>query len=364
MERKIFYSKPCYTNKEKLALISYCSNLKENWFGEFKESQKLEDNLKKISNCKFVHAVSSGTAALLCAWHSLGIKKNDEILITSYTHVATANTAKTFGAKLKQIDIEKSTGGACYEDLIKKITKDTKCIALSAINGRISDSIFKIIKLARERKIPILIDGASALGSTKNGLPILSLADISITSFSSSKLISSGQGGAVFTNKKKLSQKIKIYKNFGREKLSDDIFEHFGLNFKISDILCLLANSQIKRINSIKKKKQRVFKRYISNLGKNNFFETNFKENINSYIDFIGCKNEISRDKLIKELSLNNFDSRMMFPALNKHNLHKNISGIAKNANNIVNKGILLPSNIDLSNNQIDLICRICEKHV
>ena len=53
-----------------------------------------------------------------------------------------------------------------------------------------------------------------------------------------------------------------------------------------------------------------------------------------------------------------------MFPALNKHNLHKNISGIAKNSNNIVNKGILLPSNIDLSNNQIDLICRICEKHV
>jgi dTDP-4-amino-4,6-dideoxygalactose transaminase len=101
-----------------------------------------------------------------------------------------------FGAKLKQIDIESSTGGACYEDLIKKTTKKTKCIAISAINGRISESIFKIIKFAKSKNIPILIDGASALGSKKNGIPILSLADISITSFSSSKLISSGQGGA------------------------------------------------------------------------------------------------------------------------------------------------------------------------
>jgi UDP-2-acetamido-2-deoxy-ribo-hexuluronate aminotransferase len=364
MKKKIFYSKPCYSKNEKSALIKYCSNLKENWFGEFSETKKLEDNLKKISNCKFVHAVSSGTAALLCAWHALGIKKNDEVLITSYTHIATANTAGMFGAKLKQIDIESSTGGACYEDLIKKTTKKTKCIAISAINGRISESIFKIIKFAKSKNIPILIDGASALGSKKNGIPILYLADISITSFSSSKLISSGQGGAVFTNKKKLSEKIKTYKNFGRKKLSDDVFKHYGLNFKISDILSLLANSQLKRIQSIKEKKQRVFKRYIANLGKNNFFKTNFNENINSYVDFVGCKNEIERNKLIKELSLNNFDSRMMFPALNKHYLYKNISGNAKNSNRLVNKGILLPSNIDLSNKQIDLICKISEKYI
>ena len=71
------YSKPCYSKIDKKKVREYVSDLDNNWFGEFKETRRLEENLAKISNVKYVHAVNSGTGALICAYLGLGLKKND-----------------------------------------------------------------------------------------------------------------------------------------------------------------------------------------------------------------------------------------------------------------------------------------------
>tara|TARA_B100000767_G_scaffold112483_1_gene107416 strand:+ start:62 stop:1156 length:1095 start_codon:yes stop_codon:yes gene_type:complete len=364
MKFNIPYSKPCYSKYDKKKILNYVSDLDENWFGEFRETRKLEENLSKVSGANYVHAVNSGTSALICAFLSLGLKKNDEVLMTGYTHIATPNTAKLLGLNIRVVDIEKENSFADFDLIKKNLNKKIKCLVLSAINGRVSDSIFKICKLAKLKKIPIVIDGASALGSYKNNKKILSLGDITTTSFSTSKLISSGQGGAIFTNSKSIYDKIKPLKNFGRLKSTDERFSIYGLNFKMSDALSVLANSQLEQLETIAEKKMKVFKRYIKNLGKENFFNTDFSEMKNTYVDLIGCKNFASRNKLIEELKKNKIESRLMFPSLRSQPILKYIKGKTPVADEITKKGLLLPSAVDITISQIDRISKICEKYI
>ncbi len=364
MKYNIPYSKPCYSNYDTKHIKSYVSDLDENWFGEFRETRKLEEKLSKLSGAKYVHAVNSGTSALICAYLSLGLKKKDKILMTGYTHIATPNTAKLLGLNIEVIDIEKETGFADFNLIKKKLSKKIKCLVLAAINGRVSDLTLQICKLAKRKKIPIIIDGASALGSEINKKKILSLGDITTTSFSTSKLISSGQGGAIFTNNKKLYKNIKPLKNFGRLKPTDEKFNIYGLNFKMSDALSVLANSQLDQLDKIAEKKVNIFKRYIENLGKENFFTNDFSRMKNTYVDLIGCKSFSHRNRLITDLKNHKIESRLMFPSLKSQPVLNYITGKTPIADTITKKGLLLPSSVDLKISQIDKISKICEKYI
>ena len=364
MKYLIPYSKPCYSKYDAICSKNYVSDLKQNWFGEFKETRKLEEKLINLSGAKYVHAVNSGTSALICAYLSLGLKRNDTILMTGYTHIATPNTAKLLGLKIKVVDIEKNTGFANYKLIKKKLNNNIKCLVLAAINGRASVSTLKICNLAKQKGIPVVIDGASALGSSIENRKILSLGDITTTSFSTSKLISSGQGGAIFTNSKSIYKKIKPLKNFGRLKPTDERFSIYGLNFKMSDALSVLANSQLDQLNEIAEKKVKIFKRYINNLGEENFFLNNFSNMKNTYVDLIGCKSFLYRNRLINELKEHKIESRLMFPSLKSQPVLNYINGKTPVADHITKRGLLLPSSVDLKNSQIDKISKICEKYI
>ena len=184
----------------------------------------------------------------------LEIKNGDEVLVSNYTMVATANAPRLVGGKVKLVDI--SPVNLCMDpnDLRKKITKKTKFVIYTSMNGRDGD-IKEILNICKKNNLILIEDAAHSIGSYHNSNHLGTIGIAGSFSFSMPKLITMGQGGAIVTNNTKLANRLRKYKDFGRIKSGIDIHDSLGFNFKISDMQSVLAIGQLNEIKLRIKKK-------------------------------------------------------------------------------------------------------------
>ena len=181
---------------------------------------KFEKKLKKITKSKFVISTINGTSALHIGLKVLGVKYNDEVLVPSISFVASANAILYNYAIPHFVDSETDHFGVDpykLEEYLKKntfikknlcINKKTKKIIRALIVVHVFGhpaKILKTISIARKYKIKVLEDAAEALGSLYNGKQVGTFGDIGVLSFNGNKIITTGVGGAILSNKKKLS---------------------------------------------------------------------------------------------------------------------------------------------------------------
>jgi len=167
------------------------------------------------------------------------------------------------------------------------------------------------------------------------------------------KLITTGQGGFVVTNDKKLAERINEIKNFGRRSDGNDIYFSTGYNFKFTDIQAALGLSQLKDIKYRIKKKKQIFKNYYDELSKISEIQMfTFKKNETPWF----CDIYINNPKKLQEyLKSFNIMTRLVYPPLNSLKILK-AKGDFKNSIYYCNRGIWLPSSINLSKKEIKFI--------
>lgn len=176
----------------------------------------LEQKLANFTKSNYCISVSSGTDALLISLMALNIKKNDEIITTAFTYVATVEVILRLGAKPILVDINKKTGLIDENEIKKNINKNTKAIIAVSLFGNLPD--FSNIKKISPN-IKIIEDAAQSFGSKLNNKYSCNLSDIGCTSFYPTKNLSCfGDGGAIFTNSKKLANKMMIIRVHGEKK--------------------------------------------------------------------------------------------------------------------------------------------------
>lgn len=253
--------------------------------------EKFERDLKKYLKCKYSYVCNSGTAAIHLAMLSLNLKKNDVILMPAVNFIASYNMASLMGLKVVLVDIDKLTGQLTPENVISCIKKYKlkKIKALvTMFNGGYPENIAKFYDIKKKYNFFIIEDACHALGSeyyyNKKFIKIGSCKHSDVCTFSLHplKTITSGEGGVITTNSKKIAQNIKLYRNHGISKNQKkhwhyDILKH-GFNYRLSDINCALGVSQLKKINFFIKKRKEIYERYYNELG-------NFDKNllINTY---------------------------------------------------------------------------------
>ena len=354
----IYQIKPVLGNKVKKKLIDYIKN--DHWLTEYKITENFEKKFSKFTNSKYCICFPNGTLTMSSILACLNLKENAEVLVSNYTMVATANVVKFVNLKLKLVDISENDLCMCPKDLEKKITKNTKVVIYTQMNGRVGQ-IQKIRKICNKKKIFLIEDAAHALGSYIKNTHVGNSGIAASFSFSMPKLITMGQGGAIITNNKNLATKLRYYKNFGRKKSGEDIHNFLGYNFKITDIQSLLALEQLNDIKKRIKIKKNIYKRYKKNL-KNN---SNIK-----FFDFTKYETPWSVDiysnkinKIKKILIKNKIYTRDVYPPLNSQKIYKSYKGLPI-SNYYCKKGLWLPSSIDLKNKDIDKICKIINKHI
>ena len=346
--------------------------LKNSWVGQGDFVNKFEKQLSKFVNARYGVSTSSGTTALHLACASIGLKNGDEVLVSSSTNMASVFSIVYCGAKPIPVDISKKNWQIKVEDLQKKITKKTKAIMVVHLFGHSVD-MDPVIKIAKKYNLKIIEDCAESLGVRYKNRTVGSIGDIAAFSFYSNKTITSGEGGMVTTNSKTLYAKAKKLKNLAYGKKNKFQHEMIGFNYRLPNISAAIGLGQLKRIKSIFKEKERIYKRYKNNLKniiglnipKIEKWTTNYIMWVfNVYLD----KNfPITRDMLAKKLLENNIETRNAFvPANQQKTLINKYKSFKKfkcpEADYIMRNGIYLPSGNTISNKEIDYVCKIIKK--
>src|SRR5919106_32876 len=213
-----------------------------------KRVRGFESNLKDYLEVKHVIAVNSGTAALHAALLAAGVKQGDEVLLPSFTFVATANSVVAAGAKPIFVDVNREDYTIDVSDLRAKITKNSKAIIPVHLYGHVSN-MDEIIELAAEHSIDIIEDACQSLGSTYKKKQTGTFGLMGCFSMYASKVLTSGEGGAVTTNDDNLADKLKMIRNHGMVEGYDTRI--FGLNLRLPELSAALATAQMKRLGKM-----------------------------------------------------------------------------------------------------------------
>ena len=213
-----------------------------------KRVQDFERLLADFLHVKHAIAVNSGTAALHASILAAGIKESDEILIPSFTFVATANSVACTGAKPVFVDIEKDTYTMDPLDLENKITKKTRAIMPVHLYGHPA-KMDEIKEIANKHSIIVIEDACQSLGSTYDGKQTGTLGQMGCFSMYASKVLTSGEGGAITTDSDEFAEKLRMIRNHGMVNGYDTRI--VGFNMRLPEISAAIAKTQMKKIQSM-----------------------------------------------------------------------------------------------------------------
>lgn len=234
-----------------------------------------EKQIEQVTGSPAV-SVTSGTAALHCAYAAIELKPGDEIITPPITFIATQATALNFGAKIIFADVFPDTANIDPISAESKITKKTKAIVAVDYGGHPAD-MQELRSLADKHNIFLIEDASHSFGSNYRGRPVGTLADLTTFSFYPTKNITTGEGGAICSQNMILLDKAKKFSRQGLVKDSKDFkikdegpwhqeVQSFGLNYRLPDILCALGISQISKLQDFKLQRRKIFEFYNSEL--------------------------------------------------------------------------------------------------
>ena len=353
-----------YLNKKAKKYVSKC--IDTNWISsQGSYIRKFEKALAKYNKVKYCVVTSGCTSALHLAIKSLNIGKGDEVICPDLTFIAPANMIVLSGAKLKLVDINPETLAIDHKQIEKKITKKTKAIMVVHQFGHSAD-MDPIMKIAKKYNLKIIEDNAESIGGKYKGKKLGTIGDVATLSFYANKIITSGEGGAVLTNSKKISERCYVLRDHGMSKISDPIKKYvhldLGYNYRMTNMQAAVGFSQLEIINKILKKRNNqmlLYKKYLSQIS--DIKVRTFKNWCSPvhWMATITVSKKNLRNKLIYFLFKEGVDARpMIFPVHQAYHFKKYFKDKNfKNSINISKNSLHLPSSTHLSESDIKFIC-------
>lgn len=288
--------------------------LKSGLLVQGKNVERFESSISEYLNVKHAIAVSSGTAALHLSLIALGIKQGDEVILPDFTFPATGNVVALVGAKPILVDIDLKTYNIDPLKIKDKITSKTKAIIPVHEFGQSAD-MNKILEIAKQYNLFVIEDAACALGAEYKSKKCGTLGDVGCFSFHPRKAITTGEGGVVVTNNKKIAEKVASLRNHGiTPKGSKNSFIYAGFNYRMTDFQGALGWQQMKRIDRIIERRQSLADIYDSFLKEKKNLQIPFVAPGNNHIYqsyVILLDNKINRDRIVVDLKDKNIETNI-----------------------------------------------------
>jgi dTDP-4-amino-4,6-dideoxygalactose transaminase len=249
--------------------------LRSDWLTTGPLVEEFEAELEKIVGAPCI-SVSSGTAALHCAYAAIDLKPGDEVITPPITFIATQAAAALFGAKIVFADVQPDTANIDPTAVEAAITPRTKAIVAVDYAGHPAD-LDELRAIADKNGIYLIEDAAHSIGSTYKNRPVGSIADITTFSFFPTKNMTTAEGGAVASIHSDLLLRAKRFSRQGLVRNQEEFIiksegawhqevHEFGLNYRLPDVLCSLGISQLKQFNLFKHKRSEIFLKYLESL--------------------------------------------------------------------------------------------------
>lgn len=239
---------------------------------------EFERELALYTGNKYGIGLTSCTDALFLAAKYLGFKPGDEIITTPLSFIATANVIEYCGSTPVFVDVEADTGNINADLIESAITKKTKGIILTHLYGQMCD-MKKIAKIAQKYSLKVIEDAAHCIEGERDGIKVGQLSEAACYSFYPTKNITSGEGGAITTNNKDMYEWLKSARSHGMTKNAADRYtkryQHYDMEFlgykcNMTNIQAALVINQLKRIDNLLERREKIAQIYNKGFAKNN----------------------------------------------------------------------------------------------
>src|SRR3989344_2336172 len=341
-----------------------------------KKQETFEKNIAKLVGVKYAAAVSSGTAGLHLALLAADIGPGDEVITTPFSFVASANAILYVGAKPVFVDIEPLTYNIDPNKIKKAITKKTKAILAVHIFGQPAE-MNPILRIAKKYKLKIIEDACESLGATYRGRRTGTFGESAVFSFYPNKQMTTGEGGVVVTQNKKIWELVKSLRNQGR---SEDLrwLDHnkLGYNYRMDELSAALGLAQLEKIGWLFRERGRVadwYNKILSEASDSIRLPAVADGNTHTWFVYVvSIKNpKINRDKVIKDLGKEGVAAKPYLPSIHLLSFYKEKFGFKKGdfpvSEAVSNSVLALPFYIGLKKQDIKTISQkvinVIKKH-
>lgn len=340
---------------------------KRSWIGQGKEVVDFENKFKKKFNTKYSLAFNSCSAALHLALDSFKFKNGSKVMVNNLTFAASAQCILHCNLTPVLIDCEKETLGFNLDDAKKKFSKDVVAIIVVHYGGYPS-KIDQIIKFAKKKNLKIIEDCAHSQGSRFKNKYLGTWGDIGCFSFEEKKGITTGDGGMLLTNNKKIHDEIKLKRwlginkstfsrnqNYVNPKFKNHWFyeiTRLGYKFHMNDLAASIGLAQFKKIDKFKRKKLLLIKSYISNIKFRDDLKPLLPYDKNSSYWLFGIRSK-HRDYLISYLKKNKIECGVHFLPMSRQPLFKKYRNYLPISETIWKEIITLPLHYDIQNKEV-----------
>lgn len=371
---KIPLAQPDITNLDRRAVLEVLKTPNLSLGPRLREFEK---KIAKFVGVKYAIGVNSGTSALHLIIRALGIKDGDEVITTPFTFIASANCILFERAKPVFVDIDENTLCIDPNKIEEKITKKTKAILAVDVFGHPADWNF-LKKIAKKYKLFLIEDSAEAIGSEygsvdspqAKGKKCGFFGDASILSFYPNKQITTGEGGMILTNIKRIADLCRSMANQGRKSEGGKWLEHIqlGYNYRLNELSCALGVAQLNRINEILAKREKIADMYNEKL--KSFPEVTIPYiapdvEMSWFVYAIRLSKKylkIDRNKIIQKMAKKGIQCGIYFQPIHLQPFYKKMFGYKSGdfpvAENISQRTIALPFYNNLKEREIDYVVK------
>ena len=346
---------PLIADAERHAVDDYLSS--GGWLTEFQHTRRFEQSIADFTGARHCVIAPNGTLALFLALAGCGIGPGDEVIVPDLTMAASATAVLLAGASVVFADIEPSTLCLDLEAVDALMTPRTKAIMFVSLNGRAPAGLATFIDRFRARGIRVIEDAAQSLGSSIAGTHLGTLGDCGCYSFSSQKIVTTGQGGAVVTSDDNLAETMRMLRDFGRKEGGSDHYLRVGWNLKFTDLQAVIGTSQMRRLPALIEQKRQLYAWYAERLHDVPGIEmtpTDLTQVTPWFVDVL-VDREL-RAPLMAHLRAAKIGSREFYPALHAEPAFQ-APGRFPVAQRISPSGVWLPSSLRLTRADVDRVC-------
>ena len=351
MIKKIAWAKPSIGIDEKKAIEKVFDS---GWFTQGPITETLEKKIAQMIGCKHAIVTNNGTSSLICSLLSHNIGSGDEVIVPSFTFIATVNAILSVGAKPILVDCNPKTFNTEVSFVKKKITKKTRAILPVDVSGMPID-VNAFQDLANEKDLVLIQDSAESIGAEYKQKKIGSFGHSTIFSFHMAKAVSGIEGGCIVTNDSNIAKKAKLIRSHGDANQYDH--KVFGLNFRISDLHSAIILAQLKKIDRFLQHREHLSKIYKDELHQFEFQEIPDFVSRHPYMLFGLLTHKKQRNNLNNYLQKNGIETRICWLPVHKQPFHSKIFKLKlKNSETIYSKIINLPMGNALTENDIQIV--------
>lgn len=340
------------------------------YFGLAYKTDEFEKEVAKYLNTdRFVIATNTGTSALHLSLSTLGIGPGDEVILPSFTFVATAQAVSEVGAKPVFCEVNKDTFLLDINDVKNKITSKTKAIIAVHYAGRPCD-IDELLKIKDEKGVRIIEDAAHAFGSYYKGKKVGSIGDIVCFSFDSIKVMTCGEGGAIVTSDSAFENLAKQKRLLGIDRKSMHVKDWKkrswiydvptqGFRYHMSNINAAIGLAQLKKVDSFIFRRRELCNLYVKKLSDVKGIELMPVEytDITPFMFVIRVKNG-KRNALKDFLMDNDIESGISYIPCHHFNLYSDVNINLPVTDNIFDEILCLPMHYELKNEDVLMVSK------